>query len=329
MGIFLRIAGITLKINQPHFMRRLSSAEKPLLLPFISSVCSSGAITVFIQEVSPRSVNLVHAPLNPFIKSISSLFPKLPPLPLRKRFNRCIKDICSCLNARQAQKMALLFKKEAHRCKIAISRDILIVFNTRLKRCDIFIKRKFRHGKCGAQYLCALRLLYRLIFDNSLKGIMLHAAGIELNRGGHAFVGKTGIGKTTAARLAEPDRILSDDTVLIRKIRGKYMLFPNPWWNASDLANLKHVRKPVPLKAIWFIKRGTKTIARKFRYKEALAYFIYQDSSFQQTGFFDTKLGIANFFISIGDLAKIIPVFGLEIKKGPRFRTEFRRFITK
>lgn len=63
-------------------------------------------------------------------------------------------------------------------------------------------------------------------------GIVFHASSVESRGKAYVFVGESGKGKTTVARLSSDlygMRVLADNQVFIRKNRGKYLVYPFPF----------------------------------------------------------------------------------------------------
>jgi hypothetical protein len=83
-------------------------------------------------------------------------------------------------------------------------------------------------------------------------GILVHAAGIEINQKGYIFAGRSGAGKTTISKQFVSRRfgsMLSDDRVIIRKIDDTFMVFGTPWPGEGGIA----VNRGVELDGIFFI----------------------------------------------------------------------------
>ncbi len=86
----------------------------------------------------------------------------------------------------------------------------------------------------------------------SRAGILVHAAGIEINGKGYIFAGRSGAGKTTISRQFVSrsfGTMLSDDRVIIRKIDDTFKVFGTPWPGEGGFA----VNRGVPLGGIFFI----------------------------------------------------------------------------
>jgi hypothetical protein len=90
-------------------------------------------------------------------------------------------------------------------------------------------------------------------------GVELHGCGIIDHDGrGQLFVGQSGAGKTTTARvwLSEGDyEIVSDDRVIVRFIDGEWRMFGTPWHGEAELSS------PVsaPLGAIHLLVQASRT----------------------------------------------------------------------
>ncbi len=94
-----------------------------------------------------------------------------------------------------------------------------------------------------------LLLMYALA---GREGILIHAAGVDMQGKGYIFPGRSGSGKSTLARqFADAARcdVLSDDRVVVRKIGNDFYVFGTPWpGEAGDALN-----KGVPLAGIMFL----------------------------------------------------------------------------
>jgi hypothetical protein len=91
------------------------------------------------------------------------------------------------------------------------------------------------------------------------KGIEVHSCGLVTSDGeGLIFLGQSGAGKTTTARLWEElpgISILSDDRIIIRTMPGGFRMFGTPWHGEGRLFSTAGA----PLAALFFLAHGSRT----------------------------------------------------------------------
>lgn len=100
-------------------------------------------------------------------------------------------------------------------------------------------------------------------------GILVHAAGIEVNGKGLIFPGRSGAGKSTMAmHCIERGGVglLSDDRVIIRKMDNTYRVFGTPWPGDAGVAR----NISLPLSEIFFISHGTENRVKEIKSQEAI-----------------------------------------------------------
>jgi hypothetical protein len=130
------------------------------------------------------------------------------------------------------------------------------------------IDREWRRGRLSvgdSSYATrrAFALFYpldELLFQHHLArhgGLVVHASAVVME--GHAvvFCGQSGAGKTTTARLWKRRHpravILSDDRVVVRKVRGRWCVFGTPWHGEAAYDSPRHA----PIAAVLFLEHGT------------------------------------------------------------------------
>ncbi|HYL61359.1 MAG TPA: hypothetical protein VE077_01980 [Candidatus Methylomirabilis sp.] len=88
------------------------------------------------------------------------------------------------------------------------------------------------------------------------EGVEVHAVGIaDEKQQGHLFLGHSGAGKSTTARLwmGRPGiRILSDDRIILRANKGKIWMYGTPWHGDAGVAS----PECAPLTGIYLLEKG-------------------------------------------------------------------------
>ena len=101
------------------------------------------------------------------------------------------------------------------------------------------------------------------------EGVMIHAAGVEIDGKGYIFPGRSGMGKSTLSREFVSRKgpvVLNDERVAVRKINDEFKTFGTPWPGDAAIA----VNRGVPLSGIFFIHHGTHNRIREIMPGEAL-----------------------------------------------------------
>jgi len=73
------------------------------------------------------------------------------------------------------------------------------------------------------------------VFMPRFDGLLLHATAIRSGTSAHVFMGCSGSGKTTIARLLRRQGSLSDDGTAVRRQGDEFRVFPTPWQQAPQL----------------------------------------------------------------------------------------------
>ncbi|MBV8518579.1 MAG: hypothetical protein JO197_14370 [Acidobacteria bacterium] len=102
------------------------------------------------------------------------------------------------------------------------------------------------------------------------RGVELHSCGVIDGEGrGQLFVGVSGAGKTTTARLWEGTAaaIVSDDRVIVRERDGAYWMYGTPWHGEAELS----INTGVPLAGVYLLTQATSNALRDLSDAEAVA----------------------------------------------------------
>jgi hypothetical protein len=111
-----------------------------------------------------------------------------------------------------------------------------------------------------------LRFVYSLVLLKEL-GFLVHASGLIRNQKGYIFPGKSGVGKTTIARLSPEAILLSDDIPLV-KMMDTPLIFGTPFW--GDLA-VGGEKTSAPLAGIYFPVKDKKNYTERLKPRQVFA----------------------------------------------------------
>ena len=102
-------------------------------------------------------------------------------------------------------------------------------------------------------------------------GVELHACGVLDGEGrGFLFSGQSGDGKSTMARLWQERPgtvILSDDRIVVRKVKERFVMYGTPWHGDAELA----ASRWGDIDAIFFLERGLVNSIRSVSVPDATA----------------------------------------------------------
>lgn len=75
------------------------------------------------------------------------------------------------------------------------------------------------------------------------RGVIVHALGVDDQGHGLAFLGVSGAGKSTLAELWKETTatLLSDDRLIIRRRRGRFLIYGTPWHGDAKICAPQHV----------------------------------------------------------------------------------------
>jgi hypothetical protein len=132
-----------------------------------------------------------------------------------------------------------------------------------------------------------------LLFTNYLAhhglGVEVHGCGlIDLETGGHLFLGHSGAGKSTTSRLWKSMRdaeILSDDRVILRLHEGELWMYGTPWHGEEAFVSADRA----PVNKIFVLQHGQRNCFAKIPHVRAVAELFVR--SFPP---FHSSAGLAN-----------------------------------
>ena len=140
---------------------------------------------------------------------------------------------------------------------------------------EVLLERSYfdpRHPVDALEYPLDELLMMNLLAHR--RGVEVHACGLADTDGqGYLFLGHSGAGKTTTARLwqkAGGVQVLSDDRIILRSWKGKTWMYGTPWHGEAKLA----LPARTLLRQIFFLRHGTANEIVPLGCAEALARFL-------------------------------------------------------
>jgi len=104
------------------------------------------------------------------------------------------------------------------------------------------------------------------------RGILFHACGIDDHGKGYLFLGNSGEGKSTTAKLWFDHglAILNDDRIIVRENKGKLWMYGTPWHGDFK----EHSPHGLPVQKLFFLRHGTKNSSRAKSGAEAVSMLL-------------------------------------------------------
>lgn len=161
-----------------------------------------------------------------------------------------------------------------------------------------------------------LQVLLINYFAHKKEGIFTHAVGIkDLDGKGLIFLGKSGAGKSTIARLWHKNSkamVLNDDRIIVRRSNGRFFIHGSLWHGEfSDY--LKSRIESAPLEKLFFIHHSLKNKVKRISEKEA--FNLFYPALFPT--FWD-KDSLENIISFVWDLIKVVPSYSLGLVNNKR-----------
>lgn len=132
----------------------------------------------------------------------------------------------------------------------------LVILESDLKSGDIYFKDELFKNSLLDPLGYPLNQILMILLLSRRKGIMLHACGIDDRGYGYLFLGNSGHGKSTIARLWFENQasVLNDDRINVREKNGELLMYGTPWH--GDFKELS--AKGLPIRKLFFLRHGEK-----------------------------------------------------------------------
>lgn len=156
-----------------------------------------------------------------------------------------------------------------------------------------------------------LRVAYSFLAAEQ-GGLLLHSAAVARGAHGYIFPGPSETGKSTIASLVtRQEQVLSDEMVLVRKIKGAYRVWSSPFFGTNESTELN---VGAPLRAAFLPVKDTRVYVEKTSPGRALAKLL------ASVLFFDQDLAANERLLSIAtDLVGTVPFFDMHFRRDGAF----------
>lgn len=142
-------------------------------------------------------------------------------------------------------------------------------FDANYTRGEVIVARDVTEGTDPLEYPVDELLVGAILGGGA--GVELHGVGIIHEGRGYLFVGQSGAGKTTTARLWLAEypslTIVSDDRVIVRNVDGELRMYGTPWHGEAQVS----APDDVPLETIYLLEQARESEVRSVDESAAVA----------------------------------------------------------
>lgn len=152
------------------------------------------------------------------------------------------------------------------------------------------------------------------------EGAFLHASAVDFAGKSFIFPGISGAGKSTISSnfVAKGYRMLSDDRVAVKKVRGEFSAYGTPWAGDANIAE----NRGLPLKGIFFLQKGLENTMVKLTLAEAFERLLPVTS----IPWFD-KVTMPSIFSFCEEMASFIPTYDFFLTPNEEAIDYFEEFV--
>ncbi len=132
----------------------------------------------------------------------------------------------------------------------------LVILESDFKSGNIYINDKLFKNLLLDPLGFPLNQVLMILLLSRCKGVMLHACGIDDRGYGYLFLGNSGHGKSTIARLWSENQatVLNDDRIIVREKNGELLMHGTPW--PGDFKEVSS--KGLAIRKLFFLRHGEK-----------------------------------------------------------------------
>jgi len=108
------------------------------------------------------------------------------------------------------------------------------------------------------------------------KGCFIHSAALAKGEKGYLFLGDSGAGKSSLAKICGGSKLFSDDSPALCERNGEYLVFPSPYHQIGHLKGLAKevIGQRAKLAGFYFLFKDNRTYLESLSKKESLSLII-------------------------------------------------------
>ena len=148
----------------------------------------------------------------------------------------------------------------------------------------------------------------------------MHAAAVIKNNNAYLFFGKSGDGKSTAAKISKRFKVIGDDIIAVKKEGRHYFAFATPWKQGAFIKAGKHDKARI--RAMFFLHKSERIAFQELPPAEALSKILYN-----HVHFFNhmEKEWAGKIWTTAVSFVRQVPAFKMEFKKDADFWPELAK----
>ncbi len=152
----------------------------------------------------------------------------------------------------------------------------------------------------------------------TVDGIMLHGVGINRKGAGYLFLGTSGAGKTTMARLCGLNQVVTDDGIIVKRNASGFSIAPTPFNQLTPMDNNDMARAVRGHRLVMglFLKKDAEVYLERISPLEACSLILKNHIHYFR--YFPSAIARKAFPL-VTDLCREVPFFRLHFRKDAGF----------
>jgi hypothetical protein len=311
--LFLRLGGVVLQISEkgsaPVFIKSLERHFRA----FQAGTCEkTDATIIIVPYFHHKSFSWNHEDFNRLKGFLSGLDERFKDQPQLRAGVKGLDSLKGCIDPREPEiRQVIEWMGNPEEVSMVLMGSDMYLYNSGTRKAFLFVREHlFRSGVIGAVINGIMFVLSQVLIYNN--GLLLHGSAVKKDSRTALFLGGSGAGKSTIARLARPEVCYSDDGVIIRKEEGKVYTYYSPFRQDRKCISPGRLPLKAEVNRVFLIEQGhdNKVIPLKKNelmgaiLKHLIHFYRHMNDDIAQTGFHVVK-----------DILDTLPAAGLRFAK--------------